>query len=230
MRLRHTGIGAYYGKTDQEEVFRTLTYAADRGITFWDSADIYGDGKYAASTLFPPPHTVDLITAEAVLGKWFAKTGRRSEIFLATKFGAQVIGANPPKRSSAPSYIRKAIARSLEQLQVSQIDLYYQHRVDIDVPIEIVMQTLGELVDEGKIKYIGLSECSADTLRRAKAVKGAGEKLIAVEMEFGPLSLDVEHGDFMKAVEETGVAVVAYSPLSRGLATGRYDVAQPLIA
>jgi aryl-alcohol dehydrogenase-like predicted oxidoreductase len=88
------------------------------------------------------------------------------------------------------------------------------------------MQTLGELVSEGKIKYIGLSECSADTLRRAKAVKGAGDKLIAVQMEFGPLSLDIEQGDFMKAVEETGVAVVAYSPLSRGMATGRYAAVQ----
>lgn len=159
-----------------------------------------------------------------MLGNWFTQTGRRSEIFLATKFGSRVIGSDPPRPSSAPSYIRKAVARSLDQLKVSHIDLYYQHRVDPNVPIEIVMQTLGELVDEGKIKYIGLSECTADTLRRAKAVKGAGDKLIAVQMEFGPMSLDIEHGDFMKAVEETGVAVVAYSPLSRGLASGRYVI------
>ncbi|KAF8529469.1 NADP-dependent oxidoreductase domain-containing protein [Gautieria morchelliformis] len=84
------------------------------------------------------------------------------------------------------------------------------------------LEVIVELVSEGKIKYIGLSECNADTLRRAKAVKGAGDKLIAVQMEFGPLSLDIEQGDFMKAVEETGVAVVAYSPLSRGLATARF--------
>jgi aryl-alcohol dehydrogenase-like predicted oxidoreductase len=227
---RGIGIGAFYGKTDQEEAFRTLTYAADHGITFWDCADIYGDSKCIPSFLNPQhlSYCYSFLAAEAVLGKWFTQTGRRSEIFLATKFGSQVIGAKPPRRSSAPSYIRQAVARSLGQLNVAHIDLYYQHRVDPNVPIEIVMQTLGELVEEGKIKYIGLSECSADTLRRAKAVKGVGDKLIAVQMEYGPFSLDIEHGDFMKAVEETGVAVVAYSPLCRGLASGRYVIKQSL--
>ena len=112
----------------------------------------------------------------------------------------------------------------MKALQTDHIDLYYQHRVDPKVPIEIVMQTLGELIDEGKIKWIGMSECSAETLRRAKAVKGVGEKVVAVQMEFGPFSLDIEKGDFLKVVEETGVAVVAYSPLNRGMVTGRYVV------
>jgi len=109
----------------------------------------------------------------------------------------------------------------LKALQTDHIDLYYQHRVDPKVPIEIVMQTLGELIDEGKIKWIGMSECSAETLRRARAVKGVGEKVVAVQMEFGPFSLDIEKGDFLKVVDETGVAVVAYSPLNRGMVTGR---------
>jgi len=180
-----------------------LTFAADRGVTFWDTADVYGE-------------------SESILGNWFTETGRRSEIFLATKFGAFDLEGTTKGPRSEPAYIRRAVERSLKALQTSTIDLYYQHRVDPTVPIEAVMETLGELIKEGKIKYIGLSECSAETLRRAKAVKGAGEKLVAVQMEFGPFSLDVEKGDFLKAVEETGVAVVAYSPLNRGLVTGRF--------
>jgi len=172
-------------------------------VTFWDTADIYGD-------------------SEAVIGEWFQKTGRRSEIFLATKFGGWDPESSTRDSNSKPSYIRKAVARSLSKLKIDTIDLYYQHRVDPDVPIEVVMETLGEFVKEGKIRYIGLSECNAETLRRAKAVPGVGEKLVAVQMEFGPFSLDVEKGDFMKAVVETGVSVVAYSPLNRGLATGRF--------
>ncbi|KIJ44653.1 hypothetical protein M422DRAFT_30310, partial [Sphaerobolus stellatus SS14] len=198
------GIGAFYGKTDKEEALKTLTYAADRGVTFWDCADVYGN-------------------TEEVLGEWFKTTGRRSEIFLATKFGARDPDTpNNTARNSKPSYIRFAVERSLKKLQIDTIDLYYQHRVDPEVPIEVVMQTLGELVNEGKIRYIGLSEASADTLRRAKAVPGVGDKLIAVQNEFGLFTLDVEKGDFMKAVEETGVSVVTYSPLNRGMASGRY--------
>ncbi|KIJ22670.1 hypothetical protein M422DRAFT_39972, partial [Sphaerobolus stellatus SS14] len=188
------------------KALKTLTYAADRGVTFWDCADIYGN-------------------TEEVLGEWFKTTGRRSEIFLATKFGARdpdTPNNLNPAINSKPSYIRFAVERSLKKLQMDTIDLYYQHRVDPEVPIEVVMQTLGELVNEGKIRYIGLSEASADTLRRAKAVPDVGEKLIAVQNEFGLFTLDVEKGDFMKAVEETGVSVVAYSPLNRGLASGRY--------
>ncbi|KIJ48295.1 hypothetical protein M422DRAFT_28388 [Sphaerobolus stellatus SS14] len=196
----------FYEKADNEEVLKTLTYAADRGVTFWDCADVYGN-------------------TEEVLGNWFKTTGRRSEIFLATKFGARDPDTSNnlnPAINSKPSYIRSAVERSLKKLQIDTIDLYYQHRVDPEVPIEVVMQTLGELVNEGKIRYIGLSEASADTLRRAKAVPGVGDKLIAVQNEFGLFTLDVEKGDFRKAVEETGVSVVAYSPLNRGLASGRY--------
>ncbi|KIJ23329.1 hypothetical protein M422DRAFT_276118 [Sphaerobolus stellatus SS14] len=197
-------IGAFYGPTDKEESMKMLSFAADRGVTFWDTSDIYGD-------------------SEETIGKWFATTGRRSEIFLASKFGAwNPDGSNGTAPNSKPSYIKKAVERSLKNLQTSTIDLYYQHRVDPDVPIEVVVETLGELIEAGKIRYIGLSECNADTLRRAVSVPKYGEKVVAVQKEFGPFSLDLEKGDFLKTVDEFGIAVVAYSPLNRGLVTGRF--------
>ncbi|TDL15047.1 Aldo/keto reductase [Rickenella mellea] len=201
------GMGAFYGKTDNDEAFETLTYAADRGMTFWDCADIYGD-------------------AETKIGEWLKKTGRRSEIFLASKFGSVDIRTNvldptnPP--ISTPSYIKFAFNRTMKNLGVEYLDLYYQHRVDPKVPIEVVLESLREFVDSGKVHWIGLSECSAATLRRAKAVPGVGDKVIAVQMEYSPFSLDIEKSGFVKVAEELGVAVVAYSPLGRGLVSGRY--------
>ncbi|KIJ27072.1 hypothetical protein M422DRAFT_37941 [Sphaerobolus stellatus SS14] len=195
--------GAYYGKTDTEEVYKTFTYAADRGVTFWDTADCYGD-------------------SEIQIGNWLKDTGRRSEITLATKFGYQNEEIGDRKPCSKPSYIRRAVERSLKNLQTNYIDIYYQHRVDKEVPIEVVMKTLGELVNEGKIKYIGLSECSPATLRRAKAVPGAGDKLVVVQMEYSLFTLDVEREEFAQALKDTGVGLVAYSPLNRGLASGRF--------
>ncbi|ESK96041.1 hypothetical protein Moror_7386 [Moniliophthora roreri MCA 2997] len=197
-------IGAWYGKTDENEAFKALTYALDRGINFWDTADIYG-------------------TSEETIGRWFKQTGRRSEVFLATKFGA-FDPAGPPQSgpTSKPSHIIKSVKFSLEKLQTDYIDLYYQHRVDAKVPIEVVMETLWPFVEQGKIKYLGLSECSIDTLRRAKAVKGVGEKLIAIQMEYSPFTLDIEQNGLAAAAEELGVSVIAYSPLARGLVTGRF--------
>jgi len=200
------GIGAFYGKTDEKAAYEALTYAADRGMTFWDCADIYG-------------------TTEQTLGKWFTETGRRSEIFLATKFGSRDIegkygGGTTPV--SVPSYIKIAFQRSLAKLKTDYVDLYYQHRVDPNVPIEVVLKTLREFMESGQIKWLGLSECSADTLKRAKAVKGVGEKVIAAQMEFSPFELSVEKGGFAAEAEKLGVAIVAYSPLARGLASGRY--------
>lgn len=198
-------IGAFYGKTDEKAAYEALTYAADRGMTFWDCADLYG-------------------TTELTLAKWFKETGRRSEIFLATKFGARdpegKFGNGKPV--STPSYIRYALERSLKRLEVDSIDLYYQHRVDPNVPIEIVLETLREPLNKGQIKWIGLSECSEETLRRAKKVPGVGEKVIAAQMELSPFSLDIVKNGFAKAAKELGVAVVAYSPLGRGLVSGRF--------
>ncbi|CCM00124.1 uncharacterized protein FIBRA_02151 [Fibroporia radiculosa] len=200
------GIGAFYGKTDQDEAVRTLTYAADRGVTFWDTSDIYG-------------------TSQAVIGKWFAETGRRSDIFLATKFGARDLtpgAASPTAPNSKPSYIKRQLENSLKTLGTDWIDLYYQHRVDPNVPIEVVLETLRPYVDSGKVKYIGLSECSIDVLKRARGVPGVGEKVIACQMEFSPFELDIEKTGFVAAARELGVSIVAYSPLGRGMITGRY--------
>ncbi|CCL99063.1 uncharacterized protein FIBRA_01074 [Fibroporia radiculosa] len=200
------GIGAWYGKTDEGEALETLTYAADRGLTFWDTADVYG-------------------TSEATLGKWFTSTGRRADIFLATKFGSfdTTPGVeNQYKANSKPAYIRRQLESSLKELQTEWIDLYYQHRVDSEVPIEVVLETLRPYVESGKVKYLGLSECSIDVLRRAKAVSGVGEKVVAVQMEYSPFELGIESSGFVAAARELGVSIVAYSPLGRGLISGEY--------
>ena len=112
------------------------------------------------------------------------------------------------------------VARSLDRLKTDYIDLYYQHRVDPNVPIEVVLETLKEFVDKGRIKWIGLSECSVNVLKRARAVPGIGEKVIAAQMEYSPFSLEIEQG-FTEAARELGVAIVAYSPLGRGLMSGK---------
>jgi aryl-alcohol dehydrogenase-like predicted oxidoreductase len=168
---------------------------------------------------------VVLSQGQVTIGKWFAKTGRRSEVFLATKWGSREIdettGGFGQKPNSKPSYIKKQIKNSLAALQTDHIDLYYQHRVDPDVPIEIVLETLRPYVESGQIRWLGLSECSAATLKRAKAVKGVGEKVVAVEMEFSPFELGIEKSGFVDQVNESGVTVVAYSPLARGLVSGR---------
>ncbi|GLB39270.1 putative aldo keto reductase [Lyophyllum shimeji] len=199
------GMGAFYGSSDEKQSLDTLTYAADRGVTFWDTADIYG-------------------TSEKIIGKWFAQTGRRSEIFLATKFGSMDLreGGDRSKPNSKPEYIHRQIQNSLKDLQTDHIDLYYQHRVDPEVPIEIVLETLRPFVENGTIRWIGLSEPSIATLKRAKAVKGVGDKVIAAQMEFSPFELSVEKTGFADAINEAGMAVVAYSPLGRGMVTGRF--------
>ncbi|KAG6853210.1 hypothetical protein C0991_006113 [Blastosporella zonata] len=197
------GMGAFYGKSDDQESLDALTYAANRGMTFWDTSNIYG-------------------TSEDLIGQWFSTTGRRSEIFLATKFGAWQPGSNVWSPNSKPSHIVRAFENSLAKLKTDYVDLYYQHRVDPDVPIEIVLETLRPFVEKGQIKWIGLSECSIATLKRAKAVPGVGDKVIAAQMEFSPFELYLEKTGFVDASKETGISVVAYSPLARGLATGRF--------
>lgn len=172
------------------------------------------------------PETQPAPPGERILGKWFAQTGRRSEIFLATKFGAMDLseGGDRHKPNSKPAYIPGQIQKSLAYLQTDYIDLYYQHRVDPDVPIEVVLEALRPFVENGTIKWIGLSETSIATLKRAKAVKGVGEKVIAAQMEFSPFELTIEKNGFVDAINEAGMALVAYSPLARGLVTGRRAV------
>ncbi|KAG6812685.1 hypothetical protein H0H92_001314 [Tricholoma furcatifolium] len=198
------GMGAFLGPSDDNASFDTLTSAANRGMTFWDTADIYGH-------------------SEELIGTWFNKTGRRSEIFLATKFGNWDPTSTEQKPNSKPSYIATALQRSLARLQTDYIDLYYQHRVDPDVPIEVVLEALRPFLDNGTIKWIGLSEPNIDTLRRAKAVPDIRDKVVAAQMEFSPFELSIEKSGFVDAVNELGMAVVAYAPLAHGLATERFS-------
>ncbi|KAF9260253.1 Aldo/keto reductase [Marasmius fiardii PR-910] len=191
------GISAAYGKVGtDEERFEVLDAALAAGCNHWDSANIYGD-------------------SEELIGKWFKRTGNRNEIFLATKFG---FTPNGPRGD--PEYVKEQCALSLKRLGVDQIDLYYAHRVDTKVPIELTVGAMAELVKEGKVKYLGLSECTASDLRRAHAI----HPISAVQIEYSPLVLDIESEELglLKTAKELGVTVVAYSPLARGLITGQY--------
>ncbi|KAI0096425.1 aldo-keto reductase [Nemania sp. FL0031] len=188
------------GGFKDEESFKVLTQAADAGITFWDTADMYGP-----------------FTNEKLIGRWFKETGRRNEIFLATKFGNKVTDG-VWSIDGTPEYVKAACNASLERLQTDHIDLYYQHRVDNKTPIEHTVQAMVELKKEGKIRYIGLSECSERSLRRAYAV----HPITAIQMEYSPFALQIESPEtnLLQTARELGVQVVAYSPLGRGFLTG----------
>jgi len=195
------GLSAFYGKPlPDEERFKVLDALYEQGCTNWDSANIYGDN-------------------EDLIGKWFKRTGKRSEIFLATKFGLTF----KPERfvNGSPEYVRESVEKSLKRLGIDQIDLYYFHRPDVTVPIEVTIRAMAELVKEGKVKYLGLSECSAQTLRRAHAI----HPIAALQVEYSPFTLDIEDDENLKILstaKELGVAIIAYGPLGRGLLTGRY--------
>ncbi|EXX77273.1 aldo/keto reductase [Rhizophagus irregularis DAOM 181602=DAOM 197198] len=143
---------------------------------------------------------------------------RRNEVFLCTKFAFSRGPNGEYNISGKPEYVRQACENSLRRLGVNYIDLYYQHRVDPNTPIEDTVGALAELVKEGKIKYIGLSECSAESLRRAYKV----HPIAAVQMEYSPWTLDIETNGVLEACRELGVTIVAYSPLGRGFLTGKY--------
>ncbi|KAF8160452.1 NADP-dependent oxidoreductase domain-containing protein [Mycena galopus ATCC 62051] len=193
------GISSHYGAVESdEERFKVLDAAHKLGCTFWDTADLYGD-------------------SEELIGKWFKRTGKRDDIFLCSKFGVVL----PTYRiDGSPEYVNKAVESSLKKLGVDCIDLYYLHRVDQQTPIEHTVAAMAEFVKAGKIKYLGLSEVSAATLRRAHAV----HPISAVQFEYSPFSLDIEDPKIglLAAARELGVKVVTYSPLGRGLLTGQY--------
>jgi aryl-alcohol dehydrogenase-like predicted oxidoreductase len=191
------GLSVFYGaaKPDSERL-ALLDQAHSLGEHFWDSSDMYGDN-------------------EDLLGKWFAANpSKRSDIFLATKFAVK----DGHVIDSTPEYAKQACAKSLKRLGLEQIDLYYCHRVDQKTPIEKTVRAMKELKDEGKIKYLGLSEVSSETLRRAHKV----HPITAVQVEYSPFALDIESKqiDLLKTCRELGVAVVAYSPLNRGMLAG----------
>lgn len=157
--------------------------------------------------------------SEELLGKWFkANPGKRENIFLATKFANRISEDGSFFIDSSPGYVLEACSKSLSRLGVSSIDLYYCHRLDGKTPIEKTVEAMAELKREGKIKYLGLSECSADSLRRAHKV----HPITAVQMEYSPFALEIESPQYnlLKTARELGVALVAYAPLGRGFLSG----------
>ncbi|KAJ5961471.1 hypothetical protein N7501_006412 [Penicillium viridicatum] len=194
------GLSIAYGKPKPDnERLALLDAAYELGETFWDTADMYGDN-------------------EDLIGTWFkANPEKRENVFLATKF-AHKISENGLIIDSSPQYAIEACLKSLSRLGVPSIDLYYCHRLDGKTPIEKTMEALAQLQKEGKIKYIGLSECSAESLRRAHKV----HPITAVQMEYSPFALEIESPQYnlLKTARELGVALVAYSPLGRGFLSG----------
>ncbi|KAI8141929.1 NADP-dependent oxidoreductase domain-containing protein [Fennellomyces sp. T-0311] len=192
--------GALSERNNDEESIAVLNRAIDLGCTFWDTSDIYGMGAN-----------------ERLLGKFFASEGKRDQVFLCTKFGVlrnergDLLGY-----SGKPEYVRQACEASLKRLGIDTIDLYYMHRMDPYTPIEETVKALAELVKEGKIRYIGLSEMSADILHRAHKV----HPIAAVQMEYSPWTLYIETNGVLAAARELDVSIVCYSPLGRGFLTG----------
>ena len=194
------GMSAFYGgRADDASNIAVIHRALDDGLTFLDTADMYG------------PHTNEVLVGKAI-------ADRRRGVFLATKFGIQMDPDDPSKRgiNGKPDYVAAACEGSLKRLGVETIDLYYQHRVDPNVPIEDTVGAMARLVEQGKVRYLGLSEASADTIRRAHAV----HPITALQSEYSLWSRDPESNDTLATVRELGIGFVPYSPLGRGFLTG----------
>jgi aryl-alcohol dehydrogenase-like predicted oxidoreductase len=198
------GMSAFYGSTDEDEGVQTIQRALELGITFIDTAQLYG------------PLTNELLVGRAI-------QGHRDEYVIATKFSRRMDNAVPGDMSSvgpqdgSAANVRRSIEGSLERLGTDYIDLYYQHRVDPNVPIEETVGAMAELVEAGKVRHIGLSEAAAETIRRANAV----HPITAVQTEYSLWSRDPE-ADVLPACRELGIGFVPYSPLGRGFLAGRF--------
>jgi aryl-alcohol dehydrogenase-like predicted oxidoreductase len=194
------GMSEFYGATDDAESIRTIHRALELGVTFLDTADMYGNGAN-----------------ERLVGQAIAD--RRGGVFLATKFGIVRDPGNPLSRgiSGRPEYVRAACDASLRRLGLDHIDLYYQHRVDTSTPIEETVGAMAELVQAGKVRYLGLSEASADTIRRA----AAAHPIAALQTEYSLFSRDIEDDGVLTALRALGIALVPYSPLGRGFLSGQ---------
>ncbi|PYP36063.1 MAG: aldo/keto reductase [Gemmatimonadetes bacterium] len=193
------GMSEFYGALDDAESVATIHRALDLGITLLDTADVYG------------PHTNERLVGRAI-------AGQRDAIVLATKFGI-MRGPDPKSRgvNGRPEYVRASCDASLQRLGVDHIDLYYQHRVDPNVPIEETVGAMADLVGQGKVRYLGLSEAAPATIRRAHAV----HPISALQTEYSLWSREPE-AEILPTCRELGIGFVAYSPLGRGFLTGRF--------
>ena len=192
------GMSQSYGPGDDNESTATILAALDAGVTLLDTADVYG------------PYVNEQLVGKAI-------AGRRQEVVLATKFGNQVLPDGSRTVNGRPEYLRTACDASLARLGIGTIDLYYQHRVDPAVPIEETWGALSELVDAGKVRYLGISEAAPDTIRRAHAT----HPITALQTEWSLWSRDVEDNGVLATARELGIGFVAYSPLGRGFLSGQ---------